>query len=105
MGSEDISTLEDDGAAGGKSGAETGPSLAYEDVNLTLTAGYWPTIAVSLTVAVSFVLFGGVIPGMDGDGGGMTTMTYTIVLWGIVVGSLGFVYEYWIGRNQRANSR
>lgn len=104
MSSEDISTLSGDGEAESESGSKTPRSLAYEDVNLTLTAGYRPTIVVSLVVAASFVLFGGVIPGMDGGGGGMTTMTYTIVLWGIVVGSLGFVYEYWIGRNQSAGA-
>lgn len=102
MGSDEISTLE--GESTGGDGGETTPSLAYEDVNLSLTAGYRPTIAVSLAVAVSFVLFGGVIPGMAGGGGGMTTMTYTIVLWGIVVGSLGFVYEYWIERNERGRT-
>ncbi|PSQ02799.1 hypothetical protein BRC94_00680 [Halobacteriales archaeon QS_5_70_17] len=101
MGSDDISTLEGESTGGRPEGT---PSLAYEDVNLSLTAGYKPTIAVSLVVAVSFVLFGGVIPGMDGGGGGMTTMTYTIVLWGIVVGSLGFVYEYWIERNERGRA-
>jgi hypothetical protein len=80
--------------------ASTAGSIAYDEVNLSLTTGYKPTIVVSLVVALSFVLLGGIIPGLAGSGGGMTTMTYTIVGWGIVVGSLGFIYEYWIERNQ-----
>lgn len=98
MAPEDVSRL-DDGADG--SAAST-RSLSYDDVDINLTAGYRPTIVVSLVVAVSFVLFGGVIPGFAGDGGGMTLMTYTVVIWGAIVGVLGFVYEYWIGRNQKA---
>lgn len=75
-------------------------SISYEDVNINLTAGYKPTIVISLLVTVSFVLFGGIVPGLDGGGGGVTLMTYTVAAWGLVVGVLGFVYEYWIGRNQ-----
>jgi hypothetical protein len=77
-------------------------SLSYDDVDINLTAGYKPTIIVSLVVVVSFVLFGGVIPGFTGDGGGITVMTYTVIVWGAIVGSFGFVYEYWVGRNQEA---
>lgn len=92
-GAEEVSTLEGDAGT-------TARSISYEDVNIDLTAGYKPTIVVSLVVAASFVLLGGVVPGLDGGGGGMTAMTYTVVVWGFIVGVLGFVYEYWIGRNQ-----
>lgn len=97
MVSEKTSTLENEEGNGPETSTR---SLSYDDVDINLTAGYKPTIVVSLVVAVSFVLFGGVIPGFAGDGGGITVMTYTILVWGAIVGSLGFVYEYWIGRNQ-----
>lgn len=100
MASERSSTLEN--GRDDESGTSA-RSLSYDDVNINLTAGYKPTIVVSLVVAVSFVLFGGVIPGFAGGGGGITTMTYTTIVWGAIVGSLGFVYEYWIGRNQKAS--
>ena len=99
MASGDVSTLDErDGNGTGASAR----SISYDDVNINLTAGFKPTIVVSLVVAVSFVLFGGIIPGFTGDGGGITVMTYTVVIWGAIVGVLGFVYEYWIRRNQRA---
>lgn len=95
-GNESVSTLDEDGTG------TTARSMSYEDVDINLTAGFRPTIVVSLVVAVSFVAFGGIIPGFAGDGGGITVMTYTVVLWGAIVGVLGFVYEYWIRRNQEA---
>lgn len=97
MVSEKMSTLENEE---GDEPETSTRSLSYDDVDINLTAGYKPTIVVSLIVAVSFVLFGGVIPGFAGGGGGITTMTYTVVVWGAIVGSLGFLYEYWIRRNQ-----
>ncbi|WP_336346066.1 hypothetical protein [Halalkalicoccus ordinarius] len=100
MVSEKTSTLENE--EGDKLETST-QSLSYDDVDINLTAGYKPTIVVSLIVVGTLVVFGGVIPGFEGDAAGITTMTYTVVVWGIIVGSLGFVYEYWLRLNQRAS--
>lgn len=105
MGSDDVSTLEEGAEDPVDEEAPAAESLAYEDVDINLTAGYRPTIVVSLVVAATLVVLGVVVPALQGDAEGVTAMTYAVVLWGAIVGSLGFVYEYWIRRNQRARGR
>lgn len=97
MGVEDrVTTLDE-----GQQQATDEVELEYDDVNMTLTAGYKPTIVVSLATIVSFLLLGGVLPPLWGTGdGGYTLFTYTSILWGVVIAALGFVYEYWIRANQ-----
>ncbi|MFC7009486.1 hypothetical protein [Halalkalicoccus salilacus] len=63
MVSEKTSTLENEE---GNEPETSTRSLSYNDVDINLTAGYKPTIVVSLIVVGTLVVFGGVIPGFEG---------------------------------------
>lgn len=78
-------------------------NLSYDDVDISVTSGYKPMIVIAVLTIISFFLFGGGLPIYWGDSRGYTLFTYGSVLWGLTIISLGFIYEFWVERNETAN--
>ena len=78
-------------------------NLSYDDVDISVTSGYKPMIVIAALTIITFFLFGGGLPIYWGDSQGYTLFTYGSVLWGLTIISLGFIYEFWVERNETAN--
>lgn len=83
-------------------GAEGEGTLTYDDVDPTATAGFKPMVVIAAVTLVTFFLFGGGLPiyWVQGEEG-YTLFTYGSVLWGLIVIASGFVFEYWVERNEK----
>jgi fatty acid desaturase len=98
-------TATDSSATGRGTGASPGEAtLTYEEVDITTTAGFRPMIGAAATILVSFFVLGGLPFYWTGGTGQVTLMAYTMVLWGIVCITTGFVFEYYVERNESAEA-
>lgn len=77
-------------------------TVTYEEVDVTTAAGFKPMIGAAITIVGSFFLLGGLPFYWTGGEGEVTLMAYTMALWGIIVIATGFVYEYYVERNDGA---
>ena len=79
-------------------------TLTYEEVDVTTAAGFKPMIGAAVAIVGSFFVLGGLPFYWTGGNGEVTLMAYTMALWGIIVIATGFVYEYYVERNESANA-
>lgn len=86
----------------GTSSSET--TLTYEEVDITTTGGFKPMIGAAATILISFFILGGLPFYWTGGTGQVALMAYTMVLWGIICIVTGFVYEYYVERNESAEA-
>lgn len=78
----------------------TEEELAYENVDVTTAAGFRPMIGAAATILVSFFLLGGLPFYWTSGGGEVALMSYTMLLWGVIVIATGFVYEYYVEKSE-----
>lgn len=79
-------------------------TLTYDEVDITTAAGFKPMIGAAATILISFFVLGGLPFYWTGGSGQITLMAYTMALWGIIVVGTGFVYEYYVERNESATA-
>jgi hypothetical protein len=70
--------------------------MEYSEVEIQQSAGLRPMLVTAAVVVVSWIALTGLPFYWQTGDGELTLFSYTVVLWGVVIVVMGFVYEYWI---------
>ena len=70
--------------------------MEYSEVEIQRSAGLRPMLVTAAVVVVSWIALTGLPFYWETGDGELTLFSYTVVLWGVVIVVMGFVYEYWI---------
>lgn len=78
--------------------------LSYDEVTITTTAGYRPMIGVTAAVVIPGILLTVYPIYFHDSGGGVTLLTYTGLLWGVIITLAAIVHEYYVTKNEDRNT-
>jgi len=78
--------------------------LTYDEVTITTTAGYRPMIGVTAAVVIPGIILTVYPIYFHDPGNGVTLLTYTGLLWGVIITLAAVVHEYYVTKNENRNA-
>lgn len=93
---DDVNPLNSEPTGGEMAGPTETEQIAYEDISFTDQPGFKPMIGIASLVIISFILLAGLPIYAEPGDGELTLFSYTSIIWGLVIITCGFIYEYWL---------